>query len=552
MAVERDKTNWCGWGWQSMRYDFHGHRPHFLRWIGGQLGIDALATSTPPVAMDSFVLPAIRLDDADLAELAAAAGGQGALQTDHKSRVLHALGRSLPDVFRLRRGEVTAAPDAVVLPADEAAVIAVLQLCRRRDWAVVPFGGGSSVVGGVEPTDPKGRPVVTLDTTRLDRMIAFRPEDQCATFGAGIYGPDLEAALAAKGWELGHVPQSFEFSTLGGWIAARSSGQQSNQYGDIVDLLVSCRMVTPEGVIATWDGPVSAAGPDLDPFLAGTEGTFGVITEATVRIHPKPATHRIQAVLFPSFAEGTAALAAIVAAGLRMSYMRLSDEVETETYLKMSGPKRVQDMGLSALRLLGYGDLRCVALVGTEGTADTVDREVAEAVAIAKKHRGLSLGASPAKNWHRDRYLHPYMRDDLLDAGIATETHETAVPWSRVAAVREDVRASIMAAAAAQGRKAHVFAHLSHSYATGTCIYFVLMYAVDAADPLGQWRPIKAAICDAVVRHGGTISHHHGVGLDHKAWLIHEKGPMGLRMIAAARRAVDPTGICNPGKLIDL
>lgn len=552
MPVDRNATNWCGWGWESMRYDFHGHRDDFLRWIGARLGVDAAGTKTPPVPLESIALPAIRLGDADLQALAAAAGGNDAMQTDAKSRVLHAMGRSLPDLLRLRRGDVPCAPDAVVLPADEAAVAAVLSICRERDWAVVPFGGGSSVVGGVEAMDPRGRPVVTLDTTRMNTLISLRPEDRCATFGAGIYGPDLEAALAATGFELGHVPQSFEFSTLGGWIAARSSGQQSNQYGDIADLLVSCRVVTPEGELATWDGPVSAAGPDLDMVLAGSEGRMGVITQATVRIHPKPQGHRIQAVLFPSFAEGATALSAIVGAGLRMSYMRLSDDVETETYLKMSGRKPVQDFGLSALRLLGYREGRCVALVGTEGTSETVDREVSEALAIARKHRGLSLGASPAKNWHRDRYLHPYMRDDLLDAGIATETHETAVPWSRVASVHRDVRASVEAACRSTGRKVHVFAHLSHSYPTGTCIYFILMYPVDSADPIGQWRPLKAAICDAVVRNGGTISHHHGVGLDHKPWLIHEKGEAGIRMIAAACKAVDPTGICNPGKLLEV
>ncbi len=552
MPVDRDATNWCGWGWQSMRYDFRGHRDFFLRWIGERLGHDAIGTRTPPVALESIVLPEARLGEADLQALAEAAGGADALRTGAKARVLHAMGRSLPDLLRLRRGEVAGAPDAVVLPGDEASVAEVLRLCRERDWAVVPFGGGSSVVGGVEAVDPRGRPVVTLDTTRLCAMVAFDPDDRCATFGAGIYGPDLEAALAEKGWELGHVPQSFEFSTLGGWIAARSSGQQSNQYGDIADLLVSCRVATPEGTVETWNGPMSAAGPDLDHLLAGSEGTMGVITQATVRVHPKPATHRIVAVMFPDFAAGTAALSAIVGAGLRMSYMRLSDEVETETYLKMSGPRRVQDAGLSALRLLGYGVTKCVALIGTEGDPEAVDREVAEAVAIAKKHRGLSLGVSPAKNWHRDRYLHPYMRDDLLDAGIATETHETAVPWSRVQAVHEDVKAAVQAAAAAQGRKVHVFCHLSHSYPTGTCIYFILMYPVDAADPMGQWRPIKAAICDAVARHGGTISHHHGVGLDHKPWLVHEKGALGLRLIRAARREVDPTGICNPGKLVDL
>lgn len=551
MPVDRNATSWCGWGWAGTRYDFHGRRESFLDWLGARLGVDARAVHTPAVDPDGIVLPPSRLSDTERIALAAAAGGDDALQLDARSRLFRAMGRSLPDVLRLRRGQVKCAPDAVVLPADAAAVAAVLRLCRERDWAVVPFGGGSSVVGGVEAQDPRGRPVVTLDVTRMDRLLSLEADDRTATFQAGVYGPDLEAALGARGFILGHYPQSFEFSTLGGWIAARSSGQQSNQYGDIADMLVSCRVVTPQGELVTWNGPVSAAGPDLDMVIAGSEGTMGVIVDATVRIHPKPANHQIKAVLFPDFDRGTAALSAIVGAGLRMSYLRLSDEVETETYLKMGGGGRAKEFGLSALRLFGFKERRCVALVGTEGDPRDVEHDMLAALAICRAHGGLSLGASPARNWHRDRYLHPYMRDDLLDSGIAVETHETAVPWGRVAAVREDVMKALDEALAAQGRKVHVMSHLSHSYPTGTCIYFILMYTVDDQDPIAQWRPIKAAICDAIVRHGGTISHHHGVGLDHKPWLVHEKGELGLRMLRALRREVDPSGILNPGKLVD-
>jgi alkyldihydroxyacetonephosphate synthase len=551
MPVEREATSWCGWGWAGTRYDFHGRRAAFLAWLGGRLGIDAGAVNTPPVDPDTIVLPPIRLSDADMADLATAAGGQDALQREHRARLMHAMGRSLPDVLRLRAGNVDCAPDAVVLPGDAAAVAAVLRLCRERDWAVVPFGGGSSVVGGVEARDPRGRPVVTLDVTRMDRMLALDADDRTATFQAGVYGPDLEAALGARGYMLGHYPQSFEFSTLGGWIAARSSGQQSNQYGDIADMLESCRVVTPQGELVTWRGPVSAAGPDLDMVIAGSEGTLGVIVDATVRIRPKPAHFQIKAVLFPDFERGTAALSAIVGADLKMSYMRLSDEVETATYLKMGGGGRAKEAGLSALGLFGFGAKRCVALVGTEGDPRDVEHDLLKAMAICRAHGGLSLGSSPARNWHRDRYLHPYMRDDLLDAGIAVETHETAVPWSRVPDVRGDVRRALEAVLGAQGRKVHLMAHLSHSYPTGTCIYFILMYPVDAADPIGQWRPIKKAICDAIARNGGTVSHHHGVGLDHKAWLVREKGEMGLRLLRSLRREVDPSGILNPGKLVD-
>ncbi len=551
MAIKRSDTNWCGWGWANTRYDFHGQRDTFLKWLGKQLGADLVGTHIPPVNPEDVLLPDVRLNEADLADLIAAAGGQEFVQQDHMSRLMHSMGRSLPDLLRLRRGDIRNAPDAVVLPTSNEAVADILRLCVERNWAVVPFGGGSSVVGGVEAWDPQGRPVICLDMTKMNRILAFDPENQTATFQAGIYGPDLEAELAKTNHILGHYPQSFEFSTLGGWIAARSSGQQSNQYGDIHDMLESCVVITPKGELVTWTGPVSAAGPDLDMCIAGSEGTLGVIVEATVRIRPKPEAYQIKAVLFPDFAAGTAALRAISQADLKLSYMRLSDAVETATYLKMGSGNLLKEIGLKALSPLGFKDQKCVALIGTEGSLREVEYDVSRAIAICRAHGGLSVGSSPTKNWHRDRYLHPYMRDDLLDAGIATDTHETAVPWSKIGVVQKEVQEALESELGRHGKKVHVMAHLSHSYPTGSCIYFILMYPLNQDDPIGQWRPIKAAISDAIAKHGGTISHHHRVGIDHKPWLSLEKGELGLSLIKAVRREADPSNIMNPGKLVD-
>jgi len=542
---------WNGWGLRDGRYDLPAPEA-FFDWLSRRLEIDLARTRWPSVALEEVPVPPSRLDDASLQALSAALSTGGAIQTDPENRIRHAMGKSLPDLLRFRLGRLPGAPDAVVHATSRDEVAAVGRTCAERGLALIPFGGGSSVVGGVEAVDPRGRPVVTLNLLGLSGLQELREADGYAVASAGTLGPDLEAALNARGWSLGHFPQSFEFSTVGGWVASRSSGQQSNQYGDIADLVAGCRLWTPAGDWQTWEGPVSGAGPDLREVIAGSEGTLGVLTDVTLLVHRLPRTHRIQAVLFPSFAEGAQALQAIVEAGLRLSFLRLSDGQETAFYLRLGHPNRWKDLGLAVLGRLGFGDERSVMLLGTEGEPEEVARATGEALRIARRHGGLSLGQGPARNWHRDRFRHPYLRDDLLDRGVAIETHETAVSWSRVEPVRQEVRRAVEDALAQQGRRGIVMAHLSHSYPAGSCIYFIVIYPLDRDDPVAQWRPIKAAVADAAARHGGTISHHHGVGLDHRPWFLREAGPVGVRAIRGLKAALDPDHLCNPGKLVPL
>ncbi|HOU55092.1 MAG TPA: FAD-binding oxidoreductase [Myxococcota bacterium] len=550
--MTRKDWKWNGWGTEGVRYDLGSHREAFLQWLGSRLEMDAPGTRWPSVALGDILLPETRIDGGGLQDLGAALTTGGSVTTDPEDRIRHAMGRSLVDLFRYRLGRLPGSPDAVVHVTSREEVAAVGRVCAARGLALVPFGGGSSVVGGVEAVDPRNRPIVTMNLRGWSGIQDLREEDGYAVVAAGTLGPDLETALNARGWSLGHFPQSFEFSTVGGWVASRSSGQQSNQYGDIADMVAGCRLWTPAGDWQTWEGPVSGAGPDLREVVAGSEGTLGVLTDVTLQVHRLPKTFRIQAVLFPSFVEGTGALKAIVEAGLRLSFLRLSDGEETAFYLKIGHPNRWKDLGMAVLGRLGFGPDRSVMLLGTEGDPEEVDRATAEALRIAKRHGGLSLGQGPASGWHRDRFRHPYLRDDLLDHGIAIETHETAVPWSRVDPVRQSVRQAVAETLARQGRRAIVMAHLSHSYPAGTCIYFIVIYPVDREDPVAQWRPLKAAIADAAARHGGTISHHHGVGLDHRPWWVQETGPVGLRLIQGMKAALDPDHLCNPGKLMPL
>jgi len=541
-----------GWGAEGVRYDLGPQREAFLEWLGQRLGTDPKGTRWPSVALGDVPLPEGRMDEAALQAIGAALTTGGTVAVDREDRIRHAMGKSLVDLFRFRQGTLPGAPDAVVHVTSREEVAAVGRVCAERNLALVPFGGGSSVVGGVEAVDPRGRPVVTVNLLGWSGLEELREQDGYAVVAAGTLGPDLEATLNPRGWSLGHFPQSFEFSTVGGWVASRSSGQQSNQYGDIADLVAGCRLWTPAGDWQTWEGPVSGAGPDLREVIAGSEGILGVLTDVTLQVHRLPQPFRIQAVLFPTFAEGAEALKSIVDAGLRMSFLRLSDGEETAFYLKIGHPNRWKDLGLAVLGCLGFGVERSVMLLGTEGEPDEVARATSEALRIAKRHGGLSLGQGPTRGGHRERCRHPYQRAARREHGTAIETHETAVPWSRVEPVRLAVRQAVDEEMAHQGRRAIVMAHLSHSYPAGSCIYFIVIYPADRDDPVAQWRPIKAAIADAAARHGGTISHHHGVGLDHRHWFAGETGPVGMRLIRGMKAALDPDCLCNPGKMLPL
>lgn len=555
MAMDRTRLRWNGWGKSDVSAPLTGQQESFvLRQLTERLG-GKLGTPSNPVSIIDVKLPISQLSD-DARSALFDAVGEAQVHTDDHERAIHAAGKSLPDLLRVRTGHLDQAPDAVVYPLDSGAVAATLRAARIHKLSIVPFGGGTSVVGGVQPVRGEGhRSVVTLDTTRLDKLLHLDKQSRTATFQAGIDGPSLEAILAEHDHTLGHFPQSFEHSTLGGWIAARSSGQQSDGYGGIDELLVGVRMVTPEGEIQTLTVPRTAAGPSLKQLVLGSEGVLGVIVEATVRVRPRPAVQDIRGMLFPNFAAGTAAIRETVTAGLPMTIMRLSDSPETELSLLLrQDPARNFDptgLFLRTMQSFGYGDQRCVMLYGIEGdNARRVSRQMKDATAIGRRHGGLRLGRGPGRKWQADRFHTPYLRDFMLDRGVAIETMETAFEWGRLNQAHEDVLAAMHQTIDANAGGGIAMGHVSHSYHDGACVYFIVIYPLDLSRGLQQWRVIKTDITNAIVQAGGTVSHHHGVGMDHAPWMEAEQGPLGMDTLRALKHRLDPDGVMNPGKLL--
>ena len=463
--------------------------------------------------------------------------GVGSVSVDHHDRLLHAGGKSTPDLLRRRADGPQDAPDAVVFPADHEQVIAVLAYCADNAIAVVPFGGGTSVVGGVDPVRGRFDTVIALDLRRLTGISAIDPVSGTATLGAGLTGPAAEELLAAHGLSLGHFPQSFEFASIGGFAATRSSGQASVGYGRFDDMVQHLKIATPSGTVELGRAPASAAGPDLRELFVGSEGALGVITEVTLRVHPVPETIAYQAWSFPDFETGAAALRAVVQAGAAPTVLRLSDEVETGVNLARSA-----DIGGDAVA-------GCLAITTFEGTAAHVAARSAEAGALLAAAGGNSLGPTPAQEWEHGRFAAPYMRDALLDLGVLCETLETATTWSNLAALKAKMTAALTDSLAGQGTPPLVMCHISHTYPTGASLYFTVI-AKQSDDPTTQWHIAKAAVGNAIVAAGGTITHHHAVGTDHRPWIPNEIGDLGVRVLRAVKRELDPAGILNPGKLV--
>lgn len=550
MSYTRAELRFNGWGLSRVGFDTRGRDAEVWRFVQDALGMPELPR-TPARSLDELALPEPALSATELEELGALVGG--ALRSDPFERAFHAYGKSYYDMLRIRAGRVANAPDAVIYPKDHDAVQRALAWAAERDVAVVPFGGGSSVVGGVESRRGDGqRATVTLDTTEMRRMLELDETSHLATFETGIYGPELEEVLGARGYTLGHFPQSFEFSTLGGWIAARGSGQQSNRYGGAAKMLVGARLATPQGEWRTEPFPSSAAGPDLNHLVAGSEGVLGVITEATVKVREKAEARDFVSFLFRDFESGAEAVRAVTQAELPVATLRLSDVDETRFYGELRNvlePSRAQQIGLEALGRVGF-DEPCVLMVGFEGAATTVGRAWRSVLATCTKKGGLYVGRSPGRSWFSRRFSMPYFRDPLMDHGVGIDTLETSTTWTNVPRLYEAVSGAIRGALDDWGTPGILLAHISHTYSAGTSLYFTFLFPRDLDDDVGQWKSVKGAASRAISEHGGTISHHHGVGTDHAPWIAPEKGELGVGLIEAAKERLDPKGVMNPGKLL--
>jgi alkyldihydroxyacetonephosphate synthase len=499
------------------------------------LGLDD--STTAELEAEQVRLRPSALSEADRDALAAIVGAEY-FGVEDRARLLRAGGKSTLDLLRRKDSGVQDAPDAVLLPGSEEDVAAILRFCADRSIAIVPFGGGTSVVGGLDPIRGDFKAVISLDLRRLDRLHSLDEVSGEAELGAGLTGPDAERLLGERGYSLGHFPQSFQFATIGGFAATRSSGQDSAGYGRFNDMVRGLRTVTPAGVLDLGRAPESAAGPDLRQLMIGSEGLFGIITRVRVRVHPVPETTRYEAWSFPDFATGADALRAVVQTGTGPTVIRLSDEAET-------GVNLATTESIGEDRVTGG----CLAITVFEGTdAHTASRH-AETHALLKAKGGRSLGEAPARAWEHGRFGAPYLRDSLLSAGALCETLETATSWSNVHVLKAAVTEALTTSLAESGTPALVLCHISHVYPTGASLYFTVV-AGQRGNPIEQWRKAKAAASDAMMRTGATITHHHAVGADHRPWMRDEVGDLGVAVLRAVKATLDPAGILNPGKLI--
>ncbi|MGX1694905.1 FAD-binding oxidoreductase [Microbacterium keratanolyticum] len=530
-ATQRDGVTpmrWNGWGDPAKAKEL----PFAVRAL---LPVLLGRVPKPPVPVK---LADVRIADSALteADLVALRGTLSAerVRTDAESRLRHAGGRSTPDLLRRRRQEQEA-PDAVLLPTTHDEVAACLAMAVDLDLAVIPFSGGTSVVGALDPERGTHRAVLSLDLTRLSGLVRIDPVAGEAVLRAGTTGPEAERLLAEHGFELGHYPQSFRYATIGGFAAARSSGQNSAGFGRFETMVVGLRVVTPTGEIELGRSPGTAAGPDLMRLFLGSEGIFGVITEVRLRVHPLPEQRLFESWTFPSFEAGAEGLRLVTQQGGGATVLRLSDEAETSVSLAQIG-KIGKAMAKGASAITVY-----------EGA--NIEERRARVSALLREAGGTSTGESAAEEWLEGRFDGPYLRDSLLDAGVFCETLETATTWSNLHALRDAVTSALKEGFADAGAKSFIMCHVSHVYPTGASLYFTILAGV-RGDQLAIWEGVKSRVNDAIIAADGTISHHHAVGRDHAPWLAEEIGETGVRIIAAVKRELDPTGILNPGAVI--
>jgi alkyldihydroxyacetonephosphate synthase len=542
MSAVQPRMRWWGWG---VDRDAMTLPDTAQALIEGALGVKE--PPAPRVELEAIQLPPSRLDPSARERLTAVVGADN-IADDQLTRVSHAAGRSYPDLVRLRAGQVSG-PDAVLYPGSHDEVRALLEVCGDAAIAVVPFGGGTSVVGGVEPDAGSFSAVVAIDLARLAGVIDVDEVSLLARVAAGTTGPEVEAALAERRLTLGHLPQSWEYITIGGAVATRSAGQASTGYGRIDKQVLGLRLAAPAGDVEVKVQPGTAGPtPAMRELIVGSEGALGIITEATLMVKPFPEVRHYEGWSFKSFAAGVEAFREMEQAHAAGDVSRLSDETETMMSLASAGQSGGPLAGLAQR----YLKLRrhvggCLAIVGFEGEAEEALDRANRARTLLRSAGGLRLGARPGAAWEHQRFRAPYLRDELLDRGVMVETLETATTWTNLHFLYNAVADSLRAAL---GERCIVLCHVSHLYPAGASLYYTFMAAQERGREIEQWREAKTAACDAIIGAGGTITHHHAIGADHAPWLRDEIGASGVELLRAAKAQLDPRGIMNPGKLL--
>jgi alkyldihydroxyacetonephosphate synthase len=543
---------WWGWGNEESEFNVRNH-PGFWPYAKAVLGIEADDFRPPEWNLAAVRLPDPRVDSRLLVSLRSFLAPTQ-ISNELKERVIHAYGKGFRDLFRLRRGLAAGAPDLVVYPENEREVCLTLRAAAERNAIVIPFGGGSNISGCLERMETR-RMCVSLDMRRMRRVLAVDTRSCTARIEAGIFGPELEQQLAEFGVTLGHFPDSFLHSTLGGWIATRSAGMQSDKYGKIEDMVIALRMATPEGVLETRTVPKSSNGIDVNHLCIGSEGTFGVITEATMRVHPQPRVRLVPGYLFPEFESGVEAMHECVRQECMPAMVRLHDPDKTALSLAFRPPasrfsKIAGNLFKRYLSIKGFPLPRaCLMLSALEGTQADVARRLRQVQAIHRRCGAIVLGASVGKSFEATKYDFPYIRDFLLDRNVTTDVSETSTVWSNILPLYGKTLGALRAGILETGVCPWVGCHISHTYPSGASVYFTFGFRQQSGHEMQQYLSVKRAAQQSFMDHGATLSHHHAVGTEHLPWLAADISQVGVKAVAAIKRGLDPGNMMNPGRL---
>jgi alkyldihydroxyacetonephosphate synthase len=547
---------WWGWGEDGVSFTAED-KPALGPFLERVLGLDVRHVTAPSPAFGDLEVPASILAP-QLRSALEDAVGVAHVSVDPLDRVQHARGKCLRDLVRHRRGELGRIPDVVVRPGDEDQITAVLQEALNADAVLIAFGGGTNISGSLEAPVDETRTVISLDLGRMDRVLEIDETSRLARVQPGVFGPHLERQLNARGWTVGHYPDSFTHSTLGGWIATRSSGMQSDKYGDAADVTRGLRVVTPAGLLVARPVPAASTGPSVREMVLGSEGRLGIISEATVHVHRVPEQRMILGYLFPTWSAALSAMRDIAASEASPSVTRVSDAPETQfSFATKKGDSIADRLKSRALREFlqrrrGFDvGAMCLAFIGYEGSERHVAAQRRLTGKIVGEHGAVCIGRGPGELYDQKKFDTPYIRDYLLDRGALADVSETAAPWSALPEVYDNAMGAARDAFDALAVKGYIMSHLSHSYHGGACLYFTFAFTPPPArDGLADYDAIKSAIQQSFVDSGATLSHHHAVGTEHARWLEQDISAPGVTLVRALFDAVDPGANLNPGKIV--
>lgn len=550
---------WWGWGEENVFFTYQ-NKPAFAPIVKRAVGVDLRSRERDTVDFATVRAPSSGLDD-ELRTALVEVVGEPHVSADDHERVVHGAGKAVMDILKALQGRFERLPDVVVYPGSEDEVAAIARLAVERDLVLIPFGGGSSISRSLQPRPEETRTVVSVDLGRLDQVLEIDETSGLARIQAGVLGPDMERQLGERGWTLGHFPDSFTHSTLGGWAATRSSGMQSDKYGDISEIIRGLTVVRPSGTVRLRPYPSTSTGPSLREMFIGSEGRLGIITEVWVQVHRLPEHREVIAYMMPTWQQGLVAIRRIKEARIPTTFARISDAHETEFSLATQKAPTTRKGELTAkgqqalwafMRRRGWDtQAMCIAYVCFEGTRADVARHKRAVSGIARRQGALVLGSGPGALYDQKKFDTPYLRDFLLEQGVIGDVSETAAPWSRLTAVHKAAYEAAQSAYDELGIQGWIMSHMSHSYHAGACLYFTFAFRFGEEDVDYQYALVKSKVQQAFIDAGGTLSHHHGVGAEHSPWMEQDVSPEGVSVLRGLLASADPGENFNPGKIID-